>query len=167
MKKNLLAPKVATLLLIFLFSSCASIVSKGTYPLSISSNPVSAKVSVTDKKGKEIYVGTTPASIKLKSGAGFFSRAEYQVRLSSAGYDDKVIPVNFKIDGWYFGNILIGGLIGMVIIDPATGSMWKIEEEFINESLQPSVTAELAPELKVVDLKDVPNDLRTHLQKLN
>ena len=32
------------------------------------------------------------------------------------------------MDGWYAGNILIGGLLGLLIIDPATGSMWKLDE---------------------------------------
>ena len=95
---------------VFLFSSCASIVSKSTYPLSINSSPSNAKVSITDKKGKEIYLGNTPATVKLKAGAGFFSKAEYQVKFSSPGYDDKIVPITFKLDGWYFGNILIGGL---------------------------------------------------------
>jgi len=108
---------------VFLFSSCASIVSKSTYPLSINSSPSNAKVSITDKKGKEIYLGNTPATVKLKAGAGFFSKAEYQVKFSSPGYDDKIVPITFKLDGWYFGNLLLGGVLGMLIIDPATGAM--------------------------------------------
>ncbi len=123
---------------VFLFSSCASIVSKSTYPLSINSSPSNAKVSITDKKGKEIYLGNTPATVKLKAGAGFFSKAEYQVKFSSPGYDDKIVPITFKLDGWYFGNLLLGGLLGMLIIDPATGAMWKIETEFLNETLSKS-----------------------------
>lgn len=85
---------------VFLFSSCASILSKSIYPLSINSNPNNAKVSITDKKGKEIYLGNTPARVKLKAGAGFFSKAEYQVKFSSPGYKDKIVPIKFKIDGW-------------------------------------------------------------------
>ena len=123
---------------VFLFSSCASIVSKSTYPLSINSSPSNAKVSITDKKGKEIYLGNTPATVKLKAGAGFFSKAEYQVKFSSPGYDDKIVPITFKLDGWYFGNLLLGGVLGMLIIDPATGAMWKIETEFLNETLSKS-----------------------------
>jgi len=123
---------------VFLFSSCASIVSKSTYPLSINSSPSNAKVSITDKKGKEIYLGNTPATVKLNAGAGFFSKAEYQVKFSSPGYDDKIVPITFKLDGWYFGNLLLGGVLGMLIIDPATGAMWKIETEFLNETLSKS-----------------------------
>jgi hypothetical protein len=33
------------------------------------------------------------------------------------------------IDGWYFGNILFGGLIGMLIVDPLTGAMYCLPTE--------------------------------------
>lgn len=168
MKKNHLVLKVAVVMVgLFLLSSCASIVSKGNYPLSISSNPIGAKVSITDKSGTEIFVGNTPASVKLKAGAGFFAKAEYQVKLSSPGYDDKVIPVHFKMDGWYWGNILFGGLIGMLIVDPATGAMWKIEDGYINETLTGAPNAMANPEIKIVDINDVPVKLKEHLEKLN
>jgi len=151
---------------VFLFSSCASIVSKSTYPLSINSSPSNAKVSITDKKGKEIYLGNTPATVKLKAGAGFFSKAEYQVKFSSPGYDDKIVPITFKLDGWYFGNLLLGGVIGMLIVDPATGAMWKIETEFLNETLSKS-TASLDPEMKILNINDVPENWKSHLVKVN
>ncbi|MDY0138967.1 MAG: PEGA domain-containing protein [Candidatus Izemoplasmatales bacterium] len=151
---------------VFLFSSCASIVSKSTYPLSINSSPSNAKVSITDKKGKEIYLGNTPATVKLKAGAGFFSKAEYQVKFSSPGYDDKIVPINFKLDGWYFGNLLLGGVLGMLIIDPATGAMWKIETEFLNETLSKS-TASIAPEMKIMNINEIPENWKNHLVRVN
>lgn len=151
---------------VFLFSSCASIVSKSTYPLSINSSPSNAKVSITDKKGKEIYLGNTPATVKLKAGAGFFSKAEYQVKFSSPGYDDKIVPITFKLDGWYFGNLLLGGVLGMLIIDPATGAMWKIETEFLNETLSKS-TASIDPEMKIMNINEIPKNWKTHLVRVN
>lgn len=151
---------------IFLFSGCASIVSKGIYPLSINSSP-SAKVSVIDKKGVEVFTGNTPTSVKLKAGAGFFGKAEYQVKLSCPGYEDKVVPVYFKLDGWYFGNILFGGLIGMLIVDPATGAMWKIDNANIDETLTPSATSMGTPELKILDINQIPQAWKEHLVKLN
>ena len=151
---------------VFLFSSCASIVSKSTYPLSINSSPSNVRVSITDKKGKEIYLGNTPATVKLKAGAGFFSKAEYQVKFSSPGYDDKIVPITFKLDGWYFGNLLLGGVIGMLIIDPATGAMWKIETEFLNETLSKSTTS-IDPEMKIMNINEIPETWKTHLVRVN
>jgi len=160
--------KVTVILMtaVFFFSSCASIVSKSTYPLSINSNPSNAKISITDKNGKEIFLGNTPATVKLKSGAGFFSKAEYQVKFSSPGYDDKMVPVTFKLNGWYFGNILLGGVIGMLIVDPATGAMWKIETEYLNETLSKS-NVSIVPEMKINYINEIPEEWKTHLVKLN
>ena len=153
---------------VFLFSSCASIVTKSSYPLSINSSPSNAQVSITDKTGKEIFLGNTPATVKLKAGAGFFSKAEYQVKFSSPGYNDKIVPVIFKLDGWYFGNILLGGLVGMLIIDPATGAMWKIETEFLNETLVSSTALVLPePEMKIISINEVPESWKTNMIKIN
>lgn len=151
---------------IFLFSSCASILSKSTYPLSINSNPSNAKISITDKKGKEIYLGNTPATVKLKAGAGFFSKAEYQVKFSSPGYDEKIVPITFKLDGWYFGNLFLGGFLGMLIIDPATGAMWKIETEFLNETLT-GTTASIDPKMKIMNINEIPEKWKNHLVRVN
>ena len=119
---------------VLLSSGCASIVTKSIYPVTINSTPSSANISITDKKGREIFTGNTPAIVKLKAGAGFFSNAEYQVKFSSQGFMDKIVPITATLDGWYFGNILIGGLIGMLIVDPATGA--------IRKKFRPLVSAE-------------------------
>lgn len=166
MNKMYLKMTAIMMVSVFLFSSCASILSKSTYPLSINSNPNNAKISITDKKGKEIYLGNTPATVRLQAGAGFFSRAEYQVKFSSPGYDEKIVPITFKLDGWYFGNLFLGGVLGMLIIDPATGAMWKIETEFLNETLT-GTTASIDPKMKIMNINEIPEKWKTHLIKVN
>ena len=147
-------------------SSCASIVSKSNYPITISSAPSEAKIVIKDKKDVEIYSGQTPASLKLKAGSGFFGKAHYQVTFTKDGYQSKTVPIVFKLDGWYFGNILIGGLIGMLIVDPATGAMYKLDTEYVNETLLP-VTASLEnTELKVYTLNEIPSDWKEHLEAI-
>ena len=150
----------------FIFSSCATIVSKSKYPLSINSTPSNAKISVTNKKGIEIYSGNTPATVLLKAGAGYFSKAEYQVKFSCPGYDDKIVPITFTLNGWYFGNLLLGGPLGLLIIDPLTGAMWKIETEFINVTLSKS-TSSMVPEMKIMNINEIPENWKTHLVRVN
>ena len=118
---------------------------------------------IKDKKGIEIYTGNTPATLKLKSGAGFFSKARYQVTFEKVGYDKKVVPVEFKLNGWYFGNIIFGGPLGLLIIDPATGAMFKLETEFLNETLTKSVASVDTKELKLLDINNIPAEWRNHL----
>jgi hypothetical protein len=170
MKKAFLQLSTAALLVATTASHCATIVSKTSYPVSIDTSPAGARVSITDKRGKEIYKGKSPAAVRLKSGAGFFSRAEYQVRLSAPGYAEKIIPVTFKLNGWYFGNIVFGGFLGLLIIDPASGAMWRIDKyaDDINEVLEKtSATASSTPTLKVIDIKEVPATMKDRLVKIN
>ncbi|MFZ4107166.1 hypothetical protein [Flavobacterium sp.] len=148
---------------ILLLTGCASIVSKSSWPITINSSPSEAKISIKDKKGIEIYTGNTPATLKLKSGAGFFSKARYQVTFEKVGYDKKVVPVEFKLNGWYFGNIIFGGPLGLLIIDPATGAMFKLETEFLNETLTKSVANVDTKELKLLDINNIPAEWKKHL----
>lgn len=145
-----------------LFSGCASIFTKTKYPLMVNSEPDGAVLVITDKKGREVYTGNTPATLSLKSSQGFFSKAEYQVRISYPGYNDKVVTVSSKIEGWYFGNLLLGGILGMLIIDPATGAMWKLDTKHINVSLIPAFQSN-EPSLRIMDRKDVPQEWEKYL----
>lgn len=153
---------------ILLLNSCASIFSKSTWPVTISSSPVGATISViSNQNGTEIYKGTTPAAVRLKSGAGFFKKASYQVKFTLNGYDEKIVPIECKVNGWYFGNILIGGILGMLIIDPATGAMYKIETDTVFETLvQNSTASNSDKQLKIYDINDIPDDWKSHLVKL-
>jgi hypothetical protein len=60
------------------------------------------------------------------------------------------------VDGWYFGNLLFGGLIGLLIVDPATGAMYKLEPNEINCNLVSSAVALTPEELKAAELKANP-----------
>lgn len=155
--------------IIILGSSCASIVSKSKYPITINSRPSDAKITITDKKGVTVFSGLTPAMLKLDAGAGFFSKARYQVTFEKDGYVSRTVPVNFKLDGWYFGNILFGGLIGLLIVDPATGAMYKIDTEFLNETLEKEnggVSAK-SNELRLLDINDIPAEWKEKLVAIN
>jgi len=147
-------------------SSCASIVSKSSWPFSIQTDPPGAKVVITNKRGIEILNKRTPTALLLRSGAGFFSKESYIIALSMDGYETKKINVECKINGWYFGNILIGGVIGMLIVDPATGAMYKLDREGISETLVKN-TVSGTSSLNIISKDQIPKGLENHLVKLN
>ncbi len=164
MKKLLLATTVASSLVI---SGCASIVSDSSYPVALQSTPAGAAFTVTSKNGTVVHSGTTPATVTLKSGAGFFSAATYKITMKKAGHEPQVITVDATLDGWYIGNILLGGLIGMLIVDPATGAMWKLPEAASADLSQKISGQGLEKgQLQVVSLDQVPQEMRTNLQQL-
>lgn len=107
---------------------CASIVGESRYPVAVSSAPAGANFEITDENGTVIHSGQTPSTVTLKSGNGYFSGQTYRLHFKKAGYPDKTIELDSSLSGWYWGNIVFGGLIGMLIVDPLTGAMYKLPE---------------------------------------
>lgn len=125
MKKNLNAG-FAVVCIMVLSSGCASIVSGNKYGIPIHANEAA---TVEIRMGNELVaVVKAPTMVTLDSGAGFFSRAKYSFTFKKDGYPDVVKTRNAYLNGWYFGNIIFGGLIGILIVDPATGAMWRLDE---------------------------------------
>lgn len=124
MKKALTLSAAAAILL----SGCASIVSDSQYPVSIQSSPSQAKFEVKDSTNRVVHTGVTPMTVTLDAGDGFFKKANYTVDFTAKNGKKSTQTVSPTLDPWYFGNILFGGLIGLVIVDPATGAMYKLPE---------------------------------------
>jgi hypothetical protein len=135
MKLKLAAGVVALAL-----SGCASIISGGTQPVTIMSEPDGASVTVTNRTGEKIHNGITPATLTLKRGAGYFKPETYKVEVKKDGYEPRQLDIVSTVNGWYIGNILFGGLIGFLAVDPATGAMYSFPES-VNATLNVSEKA--------------------------
>ncbi|WNW13526.1 hypothetical protein RRX38_20970 [Pseudomonas sp. DTU_2021_1001937_2_SI_NGA_ILE_001] len=107
---------------------CASIVSESRTPVSINSYPAGAAYQITNEDGALIHSGVTPDQVTLKAGAGYFDGETYKVTFKKDGYTENSSVINTSMNGWYWGNILFGGLIGMLIVDPLTGAMYKLPD---------------------------------------
>ncbi|MEM7309120.1 MAG: hypothetical protein AAF682_20720 [Planctomycetota bacterium] len=123
----------AALLLIPLATSCASIVSDSDYGVSVQSAPSGASFVIHDEDGVEVHRGVTPETVTLAAGSSYFDKEEYLVTFSLAGMPDRAVPFAAKLDGWYLGNILFGGLIGLLVVDPISGAMFRLDEELVVE----------------------------------
>jgi len=164
-----------TLLLIFTLATflavcpgCASIISKSSYPVNITSDPTGADISVTNSKGNVVYEGTTPAIVQLKAGAGYFSAQHYNVTFNKRGYETRTAPVNVKLDSWYlFGNIFFGGLVGWLIVDPITGAMYELEDLNVDLGSGAVSQAPTMNKLCIITLDQVPQHLRPRLVRIN
>lgn len=90
-------------------AGCASIVSKSEYPVAVTSNPTGAEFVVKRSSGLPIASGVTPATITLSSSEGYFKPAKYTIEFKRKGVVQSV-PLTAKINGWYFGNLVFGGI---------------------------------------------------------
>lgn len=110
-------------------TGCASILSKSKYPVAIESSPSGANFVIKNRKGEQVADGVTPATVTLPAKRGYFRSNDYEVQFEKDGYASASVPLKSSLDEWYFGNILLGGAIGMLIVDPATGAMWELPKQ--------------------------------------
>ncbi len=152
---------------------CASIVDGGkTETVLIRSLPAGASIKIVNNRtGEVVFTGKSPTSVSLERSSGFFKGVSYTVHYSLEGYYDKQVSLNSTVNGWYFGNIIFGGLIGMLIVDPATGAMYSLPNDVIGNMSAKSESAMLEGtkegDILIVSIDDIPEELRGSLVAIN
>jgi len=165
MKKALIAIAIATSL-----SGCATIIGSTTQPLTIKSTPEGANVVVINRAGVKIHSGVAPMTVTLNRGAGYFKPEIYTIKFDKEGYESKEVVVTGQVNGWYFGNIIFGGLIiGMLIVDPNTGAMYSLSSDKVEEALVAvgAKTSKVDNALTIVSVADVPAELMKSARRIN
>jgi hypothetical protein len=105
--------------------SCATIVARGPDRVPIDSDPPGAHVVLNGRQ-----VGVTPMAAVVDRDQGA------EIRIELAGYQPLTVSVDKVFNGWFVGNIVFGGLIGM-IVDIATGNVTKYSEKPVHVKLVP------------------------------
>ncbi len=147
-----------------LLSSCASIVSKSNWPVSIQSQPTGLDFIVKKADGTVISNGKTPQIVTLDSKGGYFKAATYIIQTKRGNKVMGEHEITASLNGWYFGNILFGGLIGLVIVDPLTGAMYRFPES-VNVS-GGKIAANDSHSLTIASIDTLTPDQRTKLVRL-
>jgi len=114
---------------LLLTTGCASIMSGTSQNVSVQSRPDGAKATFYNRKGEAVSSQQTPFMISLKR----FEK--YRLKIEKEQYEPLEVQLKKDLNGWYLGNVIFGGVLGLLIIDPGTGAMW---------SYQDPISAELA-----------------------
>jgi hypothetical protein len=117
-------------------SGCASIVSGRQADIAFDSVPSNAHVVIRDKAGRKVASLTTPGVVSVRRNRRFFMPARYTADIEAPGYLPARTPIRSTINPWVFGNVIIGGIPGLVV-DTATGAAWKPRESQIHQQLTP------------------------------
>ena len=100
----------------------------------------------------------------LKSGSSFFAKESYKLTFAAPGYEPKTTMIEADINGWYFGNILFGGFIGLLIVDPATGAMYRITQQNVQVMLTQAQGFNMPDadpnSLQIVSISSIPTSHR-------
>lgn len=160
--------KIIDILLVALLctgTGCSTIITGGRKDVNLRSNPSGAHVAISDEKGVTFYEGTTPTVVTLKTGKPYFVGKKYTVSITKEGFQPATTTLKSTLSGWYLGNFIFGGLVGLLIVDPLTGAMYTLPKEQ-SVDLVPSASATSSvngPSLHVVQYSEVPAALRPRL----
>jgi len=109
------------LLVVFAVSGCGTIMGVKEM-VNIDTNVSEAEILVNG-----VSVGEAPGAVIIKP--------KDVVSLKKDGYRDQVVPIFTKFNTWVIGNILLGGIPGL-IVDAATGSMKMIEGNYFKANMK-------------------------------
>jgi hypothetical protein len=96
--------------------------------IGVDSHP--AGVTVTVQPGN--VKATTPTRLTLKR-----NESGYRLRFEKDGYEPVDVRLASTTNGWVYGNLLIGGLIGL-LIDYSNGAAYALTPDEITANLSPA-----------------------------
>jgi predicted small secreted protein len=108
----------------FMIAGCATIMSSSDQDVQIKSNPIDAQIRVDG-----MLMGKTPSLISLER------KRRHELTIEKPGYQTRRITLSKKFNWWFAGNLIIGGLIGM-IIDFASGAVFRLSPDEIDAKLE-------------------------------
>jgi hypothetical protein len=107
--------------------SCATVRQSVPEPVTITSEPPDARVTITDLRSHQrLLQASTPVIAPLARHAGYMRPARYQVVVEKPGYQPYVLLLQAELEHKYFGNFVAGGPLGLLVSDPLTGAMYAL-----------------------------------------
>jgi hypothetical protein len=159
MKLNSVSKIVLAAVVLWCVSGCASIMSGRFQEVSFQSSPDGATVTISGK-----IIGKTPLTTSLKKESG------QSLLFEKDGYKPLSMELSTRLDNWFWGNILLGGVIGSTT-DGMTGAVDEYSPNQYMVTLNPQGTTKLeemparsdtqkTKEYIVMAYKDILSDLR-------
>jgi hypothetical protein len=119
----LLSPRLLAVFALAGLSGCASIVSGTTQQVTVATEPPGADCVVSRGGVPVGSVTSTPGSLIVSRG-----HIDLDVSCSKPGYASARAVQPTGVEGWLFGNLAIGGLVG-IGVDFATGAAYRYDGE--------------------------------------
>lgn len=151
---------IAGFALVF-FTGCASIISGQQQAVTFTSNPDEAVVTVDGRQ-----IGKTPITAQLKRKGG-----TQVVTIEKPGFKTVTFDLKSTINGWFFGNIIIGGLLGSST-DSSSGAINAYSQDMYNFSLNPINTSIIPQKSEIksfvaTNYKNIIEELNTRPREID
>ncbi len=118
-------PALFAMVAIALLSGCATIITGSSQEMSFQSSPDEVTVTVGDR-----VIGKTPITIRLDKKTG------QAVTFTKDGYEPVTMPLSTQLEPWFFGNVVLGGLLGSTT-DGVSGAINQYSPNQYMVTLQP------------------------------
>ena len=128
-------------------SGCATIMDRGPREIPIASQPAGAKVSIYNRSNVLVHAQAAPFIAQLNPKHGFFQGQRYRLVFEMEGYEPAEVQLKPRMSAWYFSNVFVGGVLGFLIVDPATGAMFRLLPDQVDQVLTPRAASTPAPEV--------------------
>lgn len=125
MRKGLSRLLVITVLMAY---GCATIIHRTKQTVFLQSDPPGATATIDGT-----ITVQTPASLKLKRGKN------HHITFEKDGYKEMSVVIDREVSGWVFGNLVLGGLIGLAV-DFSDGAAYKLEPDSVTVTLEPAAS---------------------------
>ena len=158
--------RAVSLLAALLLSNCASIVSKSNWPVTVQSQKPGTEFVLKKSDGSVVAAGKTPQQVTLASGRGYFKPGTYVLETHRKGKVVASQEITATLNGWYWGNFLFGGLIGLVIVDPLTGAMYRLPESISLDSTQTASVVSQDRALRIASIETLTPEQRAKLVRI-
>jgi hypothetical protein len=109
---------------VMFMASCGTIIHGTTQQIGISSNPSNGSVTINGQQ-----FGNTPMIIHLSR------KDSHMIRIELDGYHAYETTLTRSTSGWVWGNIVFGGLIGLVI-DASSGGMYILTPDQVTAEMR-------------------------------
>ncbi len=121
--------QILTVVISLLITSCSTLFNGSLSDVKVNSDPSEAQIIVNGSN-----MGKTPTLLQLKRGE------THIIEIKKEGYRTYRVTTTNSITGWFWGNILCGGILGF-IIDLATGNAYDVHPKYIVANLDPGTGA--------------------------
>jgi len=109
---------------LLLLTGCATMINGTKQTVGIASTPGFADVKIDNQ-----YVGKTPITVKLKRNS------DHVIRIELDGYEPYELICSREMSGWVFGNLVLGGPMGLAI-DVISGGVYRLTPEQVRADLR-------------------------------
>jgi hypothetical protein len=136
-------------------TGCASIISGRHQEVTFRSSPDEALVTIDGRA-----IGKTPLTAQIER-----KNNPQVVTIEKQGYKTETFQLKSTVNGWLFGNLVLGGLLGSTT-DSVTGAAWAYSQDMFSITLNPigATTPSIKSEVRtfvIANYKSLVEELNT------